>query len=112
TGVQNENFDLYKEAVSQQITAEYLENQLVASGMKDATITEFAITSEKRTIGEVLVISYNIEIDGKKVMSQKIYDIFAGNYTTEVTITDNLSATTPDVYEVGNYIVESLTLKK
>ncbi|MEG2440865.1 MAG: Ig-like domain-containing protein [Acetivibrio sp.] len=112
TGAQNENFDLYKEAVSQQITAEYLKNQLVASGMKDATITELAITSEKRTIGEVLVISYNIEIDGKKAMSQKIYDIFAGNYTTEVTVTDNMSATTPDVYEVGNYIVESLTLKK
>ena len=108
----NKDFDLYKDYIEEQLSADVIKEMFTNQSGKEVEIENFAITEEDITLGKVLVISYDVKVEGKVVLSQKIYDVFAEGYTTEFTVTDSGVATTPDVYEVVHYMMESLTFEK
>ncbi|MFA9463484.1 MAG: hypothetical protein ACERKN_04260 [Velocimicrobium sp.] len=108
----NKDFDLYFDYLKQTYNADTFKTLLSAQFTGTVTVEDFAITEEKIALGKVSVMSYTVKLDGKFLLSQKIYDVFANGYTTEFTVTDNGVATTPDVYEVAAYMMDSLTFGK
>lgn len=105
-----ENFDMFAEYLSGTITKETFE-ALYGVG----SVTDFSQETKEINLGKAVVTSYTITIqqNGQPfTFTQVIYDIFANGYTTEITITDNKAAVTPDVYEVGEYLANSLIYTK
>ena len=112
TDAQNEDYDLYLEYLKQMITEDYLKASLSASINGELELKDFDISTKEMEKYKVSVISYSVMLNGEKVMEQKIYDVFANGYTTEVTVTDNGTELTTSVDEVAEYMLESLTFKK
>ena len=112
TDVDNKNFDYYLAAIKDTYTADSFKNMFAKQFTGQVTIENFAITEEKIPAGRVSVMSYSVKVDGKLICTQKIYDVFAQGYTTEFTVTDKGVATTPDLYVVAKYMMESLTFGK
>ncbi len=110
--VDNKNFDYYFSILKDSYTADTFKNMFAAQLTGQVTIEDFSITEEKIPAGRISVMSYSVKIDGKLFCKQKIYDVFAQGYTTEFTVTDKGVATTPDLYVVANYMMESLTFGK
>lgn len=114
-GSTQENFELLKAYLETAMTKENMETMLKNNLGDTAKLSDFAFEEVKINLGKATKLSYTItvELNGeKKVMKQIIYDVFAEGYTTEITITDNEAPTTPDVYEVGKYIMNSLIFTK
>lgn len=114
-GATQENFELLKEYLSTSITKETIENLLKSSLGDTASVTEFVLEEVKINLGRATRISYTVEVEVngvKKTLKQTIYDVFADGYTTEITVTDNADAVTPDVQTAGEYLVNSLILTK
>lgn len=110
-GSVQENFDLLKEYLSTELTQEKLQAALGGG----AVIKDFAFSEVNINLGKATKISYTleVEVDGvKRSAKQVIYDIFADGYTTEITITDNGMNAEPSINEVGEYLMNSLVLKK
>ncbi|MFW5630904.1 MAG: Ig-like domain-containing protein [Acetivibrio ethanolgignens] len=102
-----ENFDELKKKLSANLTKEYIADLYPDT----ATISDFVQEEKVINSQKLLVTRYTItlEKDGKKSsLTQSIYDLFSNGYTTEVTITNNGTAVTPDVYRVGEYFISSL----
>lgn len=102
-----ENFEILKAYLSEAITAEYIKQAF--GGM--AEIVDFTQEEVKINLGKAVVTSYTANAI-ERTVKQKIYDIFVNGYTIEVTVTDNGNAVTPDVYEVADYLVNSLVFTK
>jgi len=112
SGADNKDFDLYFTYLKDNYNTETFKNMFAAQFTGQVTVENFAITEEKIAVGRISVMSYSVKVDGKLVFTQKIYDVFANGYTTEVTVTDQGVATTPDLNAVANYVLESLTFGK
>lgn len=105
-----ENVDMFAEYLSGTITKEYFET-LYGAG----SITDFSQETKEINLGKAIVTSYTVTVEQEEQSStftQVFYDIFANGYTTEIIITDNKAAVTPDVYEAGEYLVNSLIYTK
>lgn len=112
TKAENKNFDDYAELLKTQANKEFMEKTLTAQTGVEVTISDFNFTTSKCNAGKVTKISYTAKAGNGMTIKQTIYDLFANGYTTEVTITDAGEGTTPDLYEVADYLLNSLVFNK
>lgn len=106
-GAEQANFEIWKAYLEERVTKEYLETALGGQG----TVTDFSVAEKKINLGKAVVTSYTAELSTggqTATFKQMIYDIFANGYVTELTVTDNGTAVTPDVHTVAEYMVNSL----
>lgn len=105
------NFPTFSEYVKSTVTEDYIKNAL--GGL--AEIKDFKFEEADIKLGKATKVSYTVEMtvgEETMVLKQVIYDIFADGYTTEVTVTDNGTKVSPDVYKVADYLVNSLIYVK
>lgn len=110
-GAVQENFDLLKEYLSEALN----EDTMKATLGESATIKEFSIKDETIKLGKAMVITYAADIENESVkatLKQKLYYVFDNGYITQITVTDYGTGVTPDIYEVGKYLANSLIYNK
>lgn len=110
-GSKQENFDLLKAYLEEFLTEDYLKSQIGET----TTISNFTQEVVEIELGKAIKTSYTVTIEADETsysFVQAIYDVFANGYTTEVTVTSGMEATTPDIQEVGAYLTKSLIYNK
>lgn len=112
SGATQDQFDTYKAAVEEQVTGEMLCEQISTSLGVEVSIEDFDTKTVKKGNYSFETISYSVTYDNTIILNQTMYYLFADGYTTEITMTDNLSDTNPSVYDVTDYLISSLTFKK
>lgn len=111
SGAENSSFDLYKEMLEEQVTADYMKTALTAQIGDGVQIEDFKITTEEVNSWKVVVISYTVKQNGQKYVDQKVYDLFAEGYTTEITVSDFGATTTPSLTDAADYMLKSISFK-
>ena len=110
TGTPMLDYSQVKEYFTASITEELINSQLAAQGL-DVTVTDFKTSDFESTLGTAFKTEYKMNIEGIDV-SQAIYDIYIDNYLIQVTVASDTTGTTPDVYEVGEYLLNTLEAAK
>lgn len=104
------DYSLVKDVFTASITEELINSQLAAGGL-DVTVTDFKTSDFESTLGTAFKIEYKMNIDGIDI-TQAIYDIYIDNYLIQVTVSSDSEGTTPDVYEVAEYLLNTLEAAK
>lgn len=112
SGATQDQFDTYKVAIKEQVTEEMLCEQISTSLGVEVSIEDFTTKTVKKGTYSFETISYSVVYDNAIILNQTMYYLFADGYTTEITMTDNLSDTNPSVYDVTDYLISSLNFKK
>ena len=110
TGVPKMDYSQVKEYFTASITEELINSQLAAQGL-EVTVTDFKTSDFESTLGTAFKTEYKINIEGLDV-SQAIYDVYIDNYLIQVTVASDSTGTTPDAYEVGEYLLNTIQTAK
>jgi hypothetical protein len=110
TGIAKPDYSLVKMTFEQKITEELIISQLAQGGI-DATLSDFKTSDYEATLGTAFKIDYTahyLEGTEEKTFTQTIYDIYVDGYLIQVTVTDYADGVTPNVAEVGEYVLNSM----
>lgn len=110
TGTLKPEYSLAKEYLAQASTEEIIIAQLAQIGM-DATLEDYKTSDYETTLGTAFKIEYKAVYEGG-TMNQVIYDLYIDNYLIQVTVTDIGDKVNPDVNIVGEYLLNSIQVKK
>jgi hypothetical protein len=108
-------YEIAKEYLASVITSDYITNQLIATGLEDIVISDFATSDYETKNGTAFKTEYKATYkmaETEKSLHQIIYDLYIDNYFVEVAITDIADNITPDIYQVGEYLLDSIILVK
>lgn len=108
-------YEITKEYLASVITSDYITNQLIATGMENIVISDFATSDYETKNGTAFKTEYKATYkmaETEKSLHQIIYDLYIDNYFVEVSITDIADNITPDIYQVGEYLLDSIILVK
>ncbi len=108
-------YDLAKEYFSSVITEDLIATQLASAGLGDVVVSDFTTSDYETKNGTAFKTAYSTTYkvdDQEGSLTQIIYDIYINNFLVEVTITDAGDNLTPDIYEISEYILDSLQLVK
>lgn len=106
-------YDVAKEYFGSVITSDYITNQLTTSGMENVIVSDFKSSDYETKVGTAYETEYKVDYkvkDTEGSLNQVIYDIYYNNYLVEVTITDIADNVTPDIYQIGEYLLDSIQL--
>jgi hypothetical protein len=110
TGDPKIDYSIVKEQFTARVTEAAINSQLAAQGL-DVTVTDFKTSDFESTIGTAFKTEFKMNIAGMD-MSQVVYDIFIDNYFIELTVASDTEGTTPEAFEVGEYLLNTLELAK
>lgn len=110
TGTTKTEYSTAKEYLETLMTEEYLTN-LYSQGGTAVTISDIKMSDYESKLGTAFKSEFNAKIDDLS-MDQIIYDIFLDDYVIEVQVWDIGDNTKPDVALMGEYLLNSITVKK
>lgn len=108
-------YDIAKEYFASAITSDFITNQLITAGMEEVAVSDFKTSDYETKIGTAFKTEYKVDYkvaDKEGAIKQVIYDLYIDNYLVEVTITDMADNVTPDIYQIAEYLLESIQLTK
>jgi hypothetical protein len=106
-------YDAAKEYFGSVITSDYMTKQLTASGMENVVISDFKSSDYETKNGTAYKTEYKVDYkvtDKEGSLNQVIYELYFNNYLVEVTITDTADSGTPDIYQIAEYLLDSIQL--
>lgn len=110
TGSPKPEYSLAKEYLAEASTEELIIAQLAQVGMA-ATIEDYKTSDYETTLGKAFKIEYKAVHEGG-TMTQVIYYLYIDNYLIQVTVTNIGDEVDPDVNTVGEYLLNSIQVKK
>lgn len=110
TGIPKPDYALTRDYFSELVTEDLIVNQYAAAGA-NVKLSNFQTSDYESDIGTAFKIEFDVEADGESA-KQAIYDIYIDNYLIEVNITNIGDATTPDIMQIGEYLLNSIQLVK
>ncbi len=108
-------YDIAKEFFASAITLDFITNQLITAGMEEAVVSDFKTSDYETKNGTAFKTEYKVDYkvaDTVGSFKQVIYDLYIDNYLVEVTISDMADNVTPDIYQLGEYLLDSIQLTK
>lgn len=114
TGTEKPDYSIIKSSFEAAVTEDLLVSQFAQSGM-EASINNFNTSDFETNLGTAFQISYKAKVSaaGKtQTMSQVLYELYIDNYLIEVSVTDIGDNITPDVYGVGETLLNSIEIAK
>ena len=108
-------YDTVKKYFASMITSDFITNQLTLSGFGDVVISGFKTSDYETKNGTAFKAEYNVDCkiaDRQKALNQVIYGLYINNYLVEVVITDVADSVTPDIYQVAQYLLDSIQVTK
>lgn len=106
-------YDVAKEYFASTITSDYITNQMASSGMENVVISSFTTSDYETKNGTAFKTEYKADYktaDKEGSIHQVIYELYIDNYLVEATITDIGDNVTPDIYQVTEYLLDSIQL--
>lgn len=114
TGEDALEYDLLKESFEVEITEEYLVELFASAGL-DTVISDYTISDLEVKLGTAFVVEYKLTYmvgSSEGVLYQKMYNLNLDNYMIVVTTTDVGDDVSPDLYEVAEYLLNSIQAVK
>lgn len=97
------------------LTADYLTSQFKIHLGLDAIVSDFKTSDYAAKPGMAFKTEYKIDFKtttSSGSFKQVMYDLYVGTYLVELQLTDYGTVVTPDVYQVGEYFLNSLQITK
>ena len=110
TGKVKPDYSVAKEYFEGELTEVNIASKLVQSGIQEP-LSDFKTSDYEATLGTTFKTEYKFVYEGVTI-TQAIYDVYIDNYLVEVTITDIGDDVSPNVSLVGEYILNSIQVKK
>jgi hypothetical protein len=110
TGTTPTKYSEAKEYLQGIITEEFLTTQYALQGVT-ATVKNLKQSDYKAELGTAFKSEFEVEFNVEEQairLTQVVYDLYIGNHLVEVTITDMGDKVKPDVYKVGEYLLNSI----
>lgn len=104
-------YDTVKKYLEGLLTSDTITNQLTIAGYRDVIVSGFNTSDYETKNGTVFKAEYSVSLktaDKEGVLNQVIYGLCINNYLIEVVITDAVDSVTPDIYLVGQYLIDSI----
>jgi hypothetical protein len=109
-------YDALKKYYTSLFTSEFITNQLTISGYEDAVVSDFNTSDYESKNGKIFKAEYKVELrlaDNDVVINQVFYGLCINNYMISVVITtDGAHNVTPDIYQVAQYLLDSIQVVK
>lgn len=110
------SYDTVRKYFASLYTSDYITSQLTISGFGDAVVSGFKTSDYETKNGTVFKAEYSINYkiaDKEGTTNQVIYGLYSNNNLIVVVITAGADTVTPDIYEVAQYLLNSiLTVNK
>lgn len=96
--------------VYQQVTPDMLVSQYAQAGI-DVTVDNLTVNTYDNTFGLGYVTQFDITYNGQTA-NQKIYEIYTDKYEFTIKVTDIGDKLSPDVNDVADYLLKTITISK
>jgi hypothetical protein len=108
-------YDTMKKYFASLLTSDFITSQLTISGFRDVVVSDFKTSDYETKNGTVFKAEYSVSFniaDKGGTIKQVIYGLCINNYVIEVVITQGADSVTPDIYQVTQYLLDTIQVAK